>query len=430
MRAVVGTSAKESAIVPAAKRLGVNAFLVPWVALLWAGAVRATPLYEIIDLGTLGGTESYAAGINNAGQVVGYSQITGNGAVHGFLSDGTTLTDLGTLGGTSSYANGINDAGQIVGYSQITGSSAFHAFRSNGTTLTDLGTLGEPQSWGFGINNAGQVVGYSNLTPTTYRAFRSNGTTMTNLGTLGGDYSEAHAINDAGQIVGVADTGSATHAFLSNGTTMTDLGTLGGAFSYAYGINDTGQVVGYSYVTGNRAYHAFLFDGTTMTDLGTLGGSYSEAYDINDLGQIVGDADTGSATHAFLSDGTTMYDLNDLIDPSSPLALYVTVTGARAINDAGWIAASGSSSLTGSTHAYLLTPTNVVPLPAGVWLLLSGLGALFAFERRRGKADILLGTSGSAKPRDGRPFAPAPQPFGTVLPVSRTSRTGRTSIEP
>ena len=27
------------------------------------------------------------------------------------------MTDLGTLGGTSSYANGINSSGQIVGFS-------------------------------------------------------------------------------------------------------------------------------------------------------------------------------------------------------------------------------------------------------------------------------------------------------------------------
>ena len=43
------------------------------------------------------------------------------------------MTDLGTLGGRSSYAWGVNNAGQVTGYSDITGSGSgsdrtYHAF--------------------------------------------------------------------------------------------------------------------------------------------------------------------------------------------------------------------------------------------------------------------------------------------------------------
>ena len=38
--------------------------------------------------------------------------------MHAFRYDGATLTDLGTLGRTEIVATGINDAGQIVGYSE------------------------------------------------------------------------------------------------------------------------------------------------------------------------------------------------------------------------------------------------------------------------------------------------------------------------
>ena len=62
-------------------------------------------------------TDSYAFGINDAGQVVGRS-FTAGGAHHAFITgpDGMGMRDLGTLGGTDySDADGINDAGQVVG---------------------------------------------------------------------------------------------------------------------------------------------------------------------------------------------------------------------------------------------------------------------------------------------------------------------------
>jgi probable HAF family extracellular repeat protein len=70
----------------------------------------------LTELGTLGGDSSYALGINDAGQVVGWS-YTAERDRHAFITgpSGVGMTDLGTLGGSNSYANGINDSGQVVG---------------------------------------------------------------------------------------------------------------------------------------------------------------------------------------------------------------------------------------------------------------------------------------------------------------------------
>ena len=101
--------------------------------LVGSGQVMAETQYTITDLGTLGGSLSYAYGINDSGQVVGVSWITGNSTSHAFLYDGGNMIDLNTLLPTGSgwvlkSAYGINDSGQIVGYGSINGSSDERAF--------------------------------------------------------------------------------------------------------------------------------------------------------------------------------------------------------------------------------------------------------------------------------------------------------------
>jgi len=67
------------------------------------------------------GLDRHHCRINDSDQVVTASRLA-NGHLHGFLWQNNTLTDLGTLTGNpgdedSSAALGINNLGQIVGYS-------------------------------------------------------------------------------------------------------------------------------------------------------------------------------------------------------------------------------------------------------------------------------------------------------------------------
>jgi len=85
---------------------------------------------------------------------------------------------------------------------------------------------------------------------------------------------------------------------------MSDLGTLGGDFSLANRINNRGQVVGLSR-TKDGEMHAILWQSGVMTDLNSLipadsGWVLVEATDINRHGEIVGLGTISGETHAFL----------------------------------------------------------------------------------------------------------------------------------
>jgi probable HAF family extracellular repeat protein len=390
-------------------------------AALLAGGAPAAPaappaFYDF----TPGGLRSFGAAVNDAGQVAGtagatafrYDVAPGGGGVIHFL---------GSFGGDS-LGMGINNVGQVAGYSTYSGGFITHAFRYEGTPdsdgfMNDLGTLGlndfNGSSIGSDINDAGQVTGGSNIAGprTAFHAFRRDDGRMRDLGTLGGTDSGGSRINTAGQVAGYSQlTGDkVNHAILYTGTPgaggiMHDLGTLGGSNSNGNGINDAGQVAGRSQITGNTAYHAFFYTGTpgaggVMRDLGTLGGTDSVAFAVNAAGQVVGSSQiTGdTAWHAFLYSGTPgaggrMIDLDDWLDVNIPTegtkwTLAGEGAGPSDISNTGWITGTGvydpdgPGGVASDYRAYLLDASALVPEPTGLALLV--LGGLPILRRRR-----------------------------------------------
>jgi probable HAF family extracellular repeat protein len=76
------------------------------------------------------------------------------GSFHAFLWDGTTMVDLGTLGGSESQGVALNASGQVTGAAE-TAEGVEHAFLWDGTTMLDLGTLSEFGSQGLAIKRFG-----------------------------------------------------------------------------------------------------------------------------------------------------------------------------------------------------------------------------------------------------------------------------------
>ena len=321
-----------------------------------AAAEASGQCHAVTNLGTLpGASEIHVRDLNSAGQVVGYALTS---AYQAFLYSGGTMFNLGALGGVESYAHGINDAGQVVGSAQII-TGEMHAFLYAADTMIDLHPVGSSQSAAIAINNAGQVAGYNLTAAGECHAFVWQNGILSDIGAIGLTSCEIWDINALGEIVGVLQTVSAElHAFAWTSTLgIVDLGTLGGVESHPYRISDTGQIVGAT-LTGqvntqnSPITQAFLYRGGGVTQLGTLGGESSAALGVNNIGQVVGGAETSTGErHAFLFDANSgMQDLNALISPTSGWGLQ----SANVINDAGWIAGVGVFG--GQQRAFLLTP--------------------------------------------------------------------------
>jgi probable HAF family extracellular repeat protein len=186
--------------------------------------------------------------------------------------------------------------------------------------------------------------------------------TLQDSGALPGVSGFATGMNAAGQVIGWATDGSQfrPRAWIwSNGVLkMLQEGNLP---SKAFGLNAAGDVVGAADLADNSR-HAFLYSGGSMKDLGTLGGRTSVAYGINSKGQVVGWSEAEPETagrnsesgRAFLYEDGQMKDLSRHL--SGPLAPYVTLQEAWAINEAGVIVANGTDSHSSNGHVFLLTP--------------------------------------------------------------------------
>lgn len=363
--------------------------------------------WSIMGLGTLDGESTTASGINDSGQVAGYSFFSSiTTPLHAFITgpNGVGMTDLGTFKGEGTITRGINDSGQVVGYND---SGRSFITGPNGIGLTEISTLdGAIYTTASDINDSGRVVGISylsgHLADTVVHAFITgpNGIGTTDSGTLGGNSSSAGGINDSGQVAGtsyIAGDDFTKHAFITgpNGIGMTDLGALGSGISSAVdGINNSGQLVGQSDFAGTRFTHSFITgpNGIGMTDLGTLGGDWSWAFDINDAGEVVGFAATAHGEyHAFIYSHGGITDLSLLAPVVAAGWTNIVVNG---INNNGQMVGYGQH--LGNEEAFLLsyTPDTIfdpqpiyippVPEPETYVMLLVGL-CLIGYRVRRGE---------------------------------------------
>ena len=349
--------------------------------------------YTVADLGTLGGTFSIAYGINDRGEIDGFSTIPGDSATHAFVLKNGVMTDLGTLGGPNSQSfAGPSEALQGAGLAETSMSDPNgEDFCGLGTNLVCLGflwqngvmtpldTLGGNNGQADEINDQGQAGGWAennmpdpNCPSPQVLQFRPVIWTAGKIEALplypGDPDGAAFAINDKGELVGASGPCAAydprygvplqpQHALLwrKSSVRAIDLGNLGGKINNAgFAINDMEQVVGASDLPGDMYQHAFFWHNGHMTDLGTLPGDVvSAAVAINNRGQVTGvSSDANGNIRAFLWQNGVMVDLNSLIPANSPLYLL----HGFGINSQGQIVGFALQTSTGEVHGFLATP--------------------------------------------------------------------------
>ena len=293
----------------------------------------------ITDLLTLGGENSSVVwpGLNERGTVVGVAETADldpyneewscsaffptvtHHICRGFIWEEGAMHPLPGLGGDNSFATGVNNRGQVVGWAE----TEVHDPTCNSPQVLQFRAVvwepgkerkrelrpfpGDSTSAATAINDRGQVVGISGDCDVAVGEFSARhavlwqGDQVIDLGNLGGMWWHTPMdINPRGDVVGFSDPpGDQNGGFIAQAFIWTQaagiqpIHTLAGdPFSEALAINNRRQVVGVSFGGANGS-RAFLWQDGVLSDLNSLvaGGSsdvLQSAQDITEDGRITG----------------------------------------------------------------------------------------------------------------------------------------------
>ena len=224
--------------------------------------------YEAVNLGTLGGANGSARGVNNNGAVIGFAQAADR-STHPFLWQNHVMQALDSGGNGFTSAEAINDDGVIAG-TGIVGGATYAMTWINGTVQA-LGPVSPFTS--VLLNQLGDVA-WTGPTPAGPHAFLWHAGAVVDLGTLGGTSSQANGLNDAGEVMGTSSTGTQVDVFVWKDGQMRDVvSPIAGATNFrTESFNNRGWITGRAQYGTDFPFTivSWLWDGDSLTIIPAL----------------------------------------------------------------------------------------------------------------------------------------------------------------
>ncbi len=405
---------------------------------------RTAYIYDFLgtvrSLGTLGGAVSEGNDINDGGQVAGWSRTGVAGEERPFLfTDGAGMVDLGSLGGSSGRAFGLNNAGAVVGMSDVSSGAGldYHAFLYDNGAMVDLNALIDPASgWRLvsatDINDQLQILGraclgdsvdcravlldrippvpepgawamlIAGLVVLAWRKRRQAARPLLlallasplaaladpvyTLRFLPADF-QAVNLNNAGQVVGTFNNAAAIWSTTATrdlsalapgsvGTAINNRGHIGLGwegdgylyspdalrnigrfgiwdFNYVSALNDAGQASGNAFYGPGERARGFVYSDGVVRIIPTLGGDWSRASAINNQGQVAGIATIDSTDFVNPTRTAIVFQGGGLRDLGG---LGGLISEAYDINEAGQVVGMAETTpdfKSGEGHAFL-----------------------------------------------------------------------------
>ena len=260
-------------------------------ALLFACSSLFAQSHPFISFDAAGaGSVTTPSKINAAGQIAGYYLTA---AYHGFVrSPDGSITTFNPPSARNTYARGINDSGQIVGYSESAG--PYHGFlRSPSNRFTEVMYPGSGQTWAISINNNGVIAGYYADSSNFHGFIRDASGNFTAIdapgaGTGNGEGTHALAIDNNGEVTGNVVNSSGTHGFFRDATGITTTFDVPGTGTYPMAFNSGGEVTGEYIDTGARGFAFIRHTDGSFTTFSALGTRNTVGSSINDNGYVCG----------------------------------------------------------------------------------------------------------------------------------------------